>query len=641
MMSLKGWIAGGVLAVSGMGSAIAQNGSPMQPIFQGPVWDLIRTATGTVSGVQQTAVETTFFLVNQVPVAIDRTMAAADDGMEAVDDAYEDSHEQREELFSHYCRYLARNSNTIVVEQHPNGRDLIGTFLNKPIDYPEFDWNVGVSYYDEYRFRPPVFDFEVHEILQESATGGWHMATAKQIVRVQATGPDAVMRFDEEAATRWITPVKCLSSQLGINAETQQVTLSSVVIPNPFPSQDSSKLRVSGSEIVARQGVALNKQAAPFFTGWAKFDTYGCGLHDASGPTRVNNCSPQEQLMEDALDAKQWAEDYASLMITTVLAVAGNAVGMVMDAVDDAEEIVEDAEAEAQLRIDEAEAEAMRVIGEVQGMLQPCIDNPTDCNPAGPPPSEIEDTLGELIALVEDAGEQAEQAVNDVYNTVEGLGGDLTETGEDVQRIVNEQVATTFGHLNSTLLIVFDELNYLVGFVPGEARTTAQFVVDTANSEVQLLVSTAQGLVLFGIGATDSVVDTTFAVAEIVRAAAFDVVNSLPLYDNKEAYHAAIDQTFFALDNLVLRFLDENRAADRAVLNFRINAEAALRAGDGYTEVLGPDAHVDGAKARDTTLLVSGALVVASVQLGYDLVSGTGVEAIYEDLVCNRLGGCS
>lgn len=372
---------------------------------------------------------------------------------------------------------------------------------------------------------------------------------------------------------------------------------------------------------------------------------YGSGHYPEYGPTYNEQMSFTVAFLDGSGDS-EGAEEAAGIVLNIVNEVAEVAEGYVEYAQEEAEK--------AEQEVNERLADVYTLIGQIEeeigrqlAVIAQCTEDPNNCPPTGGAQEVGEDVIDEVnarkdaaIAQAMAAVAEAERQIEDLLLIVGGVGGDLEETGKAVQDMVNNEIEFIFGQLNGTLTIVFNELNFIVGMLPGAVQGTVQFVVATANSEAELLVGLTQETVLFAVGVAEGGMNSALATAEIVRKAAVDIANQLPLYDNEQAYHTLIDQTFFALDNLVLRFLDEERAADRAVFAARHGLESVLRAGAGYTHVVKRDAQVDGAQARDTTLAVSGAGVQASVDIGYAVFSATGYEAIYEDLMCNRLGLC-
>lgn len=389
------------------------------------------------------------------------------------------------------------------------------------------------------------------------------------------------------------------------------------------------------------EGVVADAEAAAEDAAETAGEVVGDGVAAAEGAIETVG-----QTVDEGVAAAEGVIDDAGDTAGEVVADAQDAVGELSE---DVGEAAEDAIATAEAVVATAMGQLETVTQIVNGIVadaMACAGNVNACSPVDP--SEVgEDVVDEAEKRLADAQAMADAAiahaiseVDGILLIVEGLGGDVSETGDAVVDEVNGQISFVFDNLNSTLEIVFDEINFIVGALPEEARQTVQFAVDLATAEAELLVQTAQDAVLFGAGFAESLADSTLATAEIVRQAAIQIIDSLPLYENEETYNTVLDQLFFALDNLVLRFLDEDRAADNAILVARVGIEDVLRAGAGYTYVFQEGGNVDGDAAIDATLAVSGASTVALVNVGFALVSDTGAEAIYEDLVCNRLALC-
>lgn len=268
----------------------------------------------------------------------------------------------------------------------------------------------------------------------------------------------------------------------------------------------------------------------------------------------------------------------------------------------------------------------------VEGL--PCVDNPVACAPTGAP-GEVADELEALIAQAQQAISEAEAEIQAVIDGVDPDG--LAEEGQEQ---VQATIDNTFDNLNSTLGVIFAEVNYLIEQGPEEVRETAQFAVDLATAEIDLLLGQVQNQAEFLVGLSEEVVGMGLEMAELVYGVAQTIVNAAPIYGVSEDYNTLLDQIFFAIDGLVLSRLDPERPADNAVIVFVNGFENILRAADGYGDVVQEDLNVDGNVAIDTTLHVTGATVFTIVELGFALLAGSGHEAIYEDLVCNRLDLC-
>lgn len=274
---------------------------------------------------------------------------------------------------------------------------------------------------------------------------------------------------------------------------------------------------------------------------------------------------------------------------------------------------------------------AIDTVNMVVDLAGDCAD--LDCPPTGGP-QEIGDDLEEMVW---DAAEQAQQVVDAAIALAGGATGPVNETLIFANQIAHDQIEFAFEQLNGTLLIVFGELNHLIQTLPGETQGMAQFVVDTGNSQVATTIEIAQSQVMFALGMTESTVGVIGSIAGVLQQALWDILATLPLHGNETACNEVVNQSRFALDNLVLRFLDEERAADQLIFVLADGVEGVARANCGYAAAVEQGGQVNGQHVIDNTTAVTGATVIALVDAGYAAFAAGGNEAIYQDIVCNRL----